>query len=110
VRAFLEMALTRAGHRVIAARSGPDALDVGRRSREPIDLLIADVVMPGLSGPEVAERLRAHHPEMHVLFLSGYTSHAALPERMTAEPNAFLQKPFTAETLLAKVRERLARP
>jgi signal transduction histidine kinase/ActR/RegA family two-component response regulator len=108
VRAFLEMALTRAGHRVIATPSGTEAVERGSRSMSAIDLLIADVVMPGLSGPDVAEQLRQYHPRMRALFLSGYSSHAALPERVTADPAAFLQKPFTVESLLARVRERLA--
>jgi two-component system cell cycle sensor histidine kinase/response regulator CckA len=110
VRTFLEMALTRAGHRVIASRTGPDAVLAGETATEPIDLLIADVVMPGLSGPEVAEQLRRSHPEMRTLFLSGYASHASLPERVTAEPASVLQKPFTVETLMLKVRDRLAQP
>ena len=109
VRAFLEMALRRAGHRVIATPSGTEALTIAERSPDPIDLLIADVVMPGLSGPEVADRLKHRHPSMQTLFLSGYSSHSALPERVTADPGAFLQKPFTVEALLAKVRERLSR-
>jgi CheY-like chemotaxis protein len=109
VRAFLEMALLRAGHRVITTPSGTAAVEAGTQTQEPIDLLIADVVMPGLSGPEVADRLRHYHPRMRSLFLSGYSSHAALPDRVTADPGAFLQKPFTVETLLARVRERLAR-
>ena len=103
------MALTRAGHRVIATQSGPEAVAVGQRSAVPIDLLITDVVMPGLSGPEVASALRDYHPGMRTLFLSGYASHVALPENITAEPGAFLQKPFSVDALMAKVRERLAR-
>ena len=109
VRAFLEMAVRRAGHRVIATPSGTEAVEVGTRTAGPIDLLIADVVMPGMSGPEVADELRKQHPKMRTLFLSGYSSHAALVDRVTADPGAFLQKPFTVDTLLAKVRERLAR-
>ena len=109
VRAFLETALTRAGHRVIATQSGTEALQIARRSKDPIDLLIADVVMPGPSGPDTADQLRQFHPAMQTLFLSGYSSHSALPDRVTADPEAFLQKPFTVEALLAKVRERLAR-
>jgi CheY-like chemotaxis protein len=109
VRAFLEMALTRAGHEVIVTQSGPEAVAVGQRSAAPIDLLITDVVMPGLSGPDVADQLRRYHPGMRTLFLSGYASHAALPEGITTEPGAFLQKPFTIEALMAKVRERLTR-
>jgi CheY-like chemotaxis protein len=106
VRAFLEMALTRAGHHVIATTTGTEAVEIGSRTMEPIDLLITDVVMPGMSGPEVAEKLKQHHPKMRPLFLSGYSSHAALP---VGDPGAFLQKPFTVDTLLARVRERLAR-
>jgi nitrogen-specific signal transduction histidine kinase/CheY-like chemotaxis protein len=108
VRAFLESALRRAGHRVIATRSGSEALDIGKHVLDPIDLFITDVVMPGMSGPEVAEQLRRHHPGLRTLFLSGYLTHSALPDRVTADPGAFLQKPFTIDTLLAKVGERLA--
>jgi hypothetical protein len=104
------MALTRAGHTVVTAASGPEAVATGRGHQEIIDLLIADVVMPGLSGPDVADALREAHPRMRTLFLSGYTSHSALPEALLADPGAFLQKPFAVEALMAKVRERLARP
>jgi DNA-binding NarL/FixJ family response regulator len=65
--------------------------------------------MPGLSGPEAADQLRAAHPGLRSLFLSGYASHAAMHEHVSADPGAFLQKPFTIDTLLTKVRERLAR-
>ncbi len=109
VRSFVEMALTRAGHRVIASASGTEAVAMGSHDDCPIDLLISDVVMPGLSGPEAAEQLRQTHPGMRTLFLSGYSSHASLPDRVSMDPAAFLQKPFTAEALLAKVRERLPR-
>ena len=109
VRAFLEMALTRAGHHVIATASGNEAVELGSHTSMPIDLLISDVVMPGLSGPEAADKLRQTHPKLRTLFLSGYSSHSALPDRVIADPGSFLQKPFTVEALLAKVRERLAR-
>ncbi len=108
VRAFLEMALTRAGHTVIATQSGLEAVEAGLNSTQPIDLLISDVVMPGLSGPEVADQLRLAHPRMRTLFLSGYSMHTALPDRV--DPNTFLQKPFTVDVLMEKVRERLAHP
>ena len=109
VRSFLEMVLIRAGHKVIATRSGPDALDAGLHAHSPLDLFISDVVMPGLSGPEVADQLRRKHPKLQTLFLSGYARHTALPEHVSADPRAFLQKPFTIETFMDKVRERLAR-
>jgi two-component system, cell cycle sensor histidine kinase and response regulator CckA len=109
VRAFLEMALTRAGHHVIATSSGDEAVAIGSRSDHPIDLFISDVVMPGLSGPEAADKLRQAHPQMRTVFLSGYSSHMALPDRVITDPGSFLQKPFTVEALLTKVRDRLAR-
>ena len=106
VRSYIEAALRRAGHDVITASNGPDAVHAGSNHTGPIDLLLADVVMPGLSGPDVADRLRRAHPEMHTVFLSGY---AEVPERVTSQPGAFLQKPFTLDTLLSKVRERASR-
>ena len=106
VRCYIESALRRAGHDVITASNGPEAVQVGWNHTGPIDLLLADVVMPGLSGPDVADRLRRAHPEMHTVFLSGY---AEVPARVTSEPGAFLQKPFTLDTLLSKVRERAPR-
>ncbi len=108
VRVFLQTALERGGHRVIATGSGTEAVDAARAARVPIDLLIADVVMPGLSGPEVAAEIATLFPAMRVIFLSGYSAHSALPEHLSADPSAFLQKPFAVDTLMAKVRERLA--
>jgi two-component system cell cycle sensor histidine kinase/response regulator CckA len=110
VRSFLEAALQRAGHRVIATSSGQEAVSAAARSTESIDLVITDVVMPGMAGPEVARLVSQSHPRVSVLFLSGYSTHASLPDSLTADPSAFLQKPFSAEALLAKVQERLARP
>lgn len=107
VRLFLEQVLRRDGHTVISARTGPDALDAGLQSGA-IDLFISDVVMPGLSGPQVADQLRRRHPRMKILFLSGYARHTALPQQLRSDPRAFLQKPFTIETFTAKVRERLS--
>jgi DNA-binding NtrC family response regulator len=109
VRVFLEQVLRRAGHTVISTRSGPDALDAGLQATGALDLFISDVVMPGLSGPEVADQLRRRHPTLQTLFLSGYTRHTALPAHVSADPRAFLQKPFTIETFMDRVRERLAR-
>jgi len=108
VRDFLEMALTRAGYTVISAATGQEAVTRGRAAPQPVDLLIADVMMPGLTGPQAADRLRAVYPHMRTLFLSGYSLQTALPDSI--EPGAFLQKPFTLNVLLARVRERLAAP
>jgi len=107
LRAFLKAALERGGHRVIATGSGPEAVRVARTAEVPIDLLITDVVMPGMSGPEVAAQLGELFPRLRVIFLSGYPSHTALPDILAGDTSAFLQKPFTMATLMAKVRERL---
>ena len=92
---------------MITTANGTEAVEMGVRADQPIDLLISDVVMPGLSGPEAAEKLRQAHPRMRTLFLSGYARHAALSDRLTAAPGAFLQKPFSASA--AASAERLAR-
>jgi CheY-like chemotaxis protein len=102
------MVLIRAGHTVIATRSGPDAREAGLHAHSAIDLFISDVVMPGMSGPEVADQLRRKHPKMQTLFLSGYARHTALPDYLAADARTFLQKPFTIDTFMERVRERLA--
>ena len=109
VREATQGLLAAAGYEVFSAADGLEALVLFSRLRGAIDLVITDVVMPGLSGPEVAEQLRKYHPAMRTLFLSGYASHMALPDHVTTEPGAFLQKPFTANALMAKVRDRLSR-
>ena len=108
VRAFLETALKRGGHNVISAESGPEAVAKARAAGVPIDLLITDVVMPGLSGPEVAAQVTQMFPHMRVIFLSGYATHASLPASLSADATTFLQKPFTVDGLMTKVRERLS--
>lgn len=108
VRDFLEMALTRAGYTVISAATGQEAVTRGRDATHPVDLLITDVMMPGLTGPQAADHLRTVYPHMRTLFLSGYSLQSALPD--TIGPEAFLQKPFTLNVLLTRVRERLAGP
>lgn len=110
VRTFLETALNRAGHSVISVASGKEAVRIGSTPGQRIDLLIADVVMPGLSGPEVAAQLATAQPEMRTIFLSGYSTHVALDDIMAADPSVLLQKPFTLEALLGKVRDRLLLP
>jgi DNA-binding response OmpR family regulator len=108
IRDFLERALIRAGYAVISVATGADAVARGHDATQPIDLLVADVMMPGMSGLQAADALRHAHPRMRTLFLSGYSLHSGLPAGL--EPAEFLQKPFTLAVLLAKVRERLAAP
>jgi CheY-like chemotaxis protein len=84
------------------APGGAEALQLAAEHAEPIDLLLADIVMPGMSGYELAEQLTLRRPEMKVLFISGYYKEAEL----TPEAN-FLGKPFTPGELLSRVRNLL---
>ena len=72
-----------------------------------VGLLLTDVVMPRLSGPDLARSVRATRPEIHVLFMSGYTDEAMGLHAVLGAVTQFIQKPFTADALLAKVREAL---
>ncbi|MFO0722641.1 MAG: ATP-binding protein [Myxococcota bacterium] len=101
VRRIVVRALRLAGYAVIEAESPEQAAELIERG-EPVDLLITDVVMPGLSGPELATRVRAKLPELLVLFMSGHTRDL-LDERGPPKGQDFLQKPFTISTLQARV-------
>lgn len=106
VRALAREVLRRHGYVVLEARHGVDALRVAERHPDDIHLLVTDVVMPHMSGREVAQRLTSVRPHMKTLFMSGYTDHALLPEDLT--PGAeFMQKPFTPEVFARKVRRIL---
>jgi PAS domain S-box-containing protein len=107
VRQYAVATLESYGYRVMEAENGGAALAICEREREPIHLVLSDVVMPGLRGPELASRLKKLRPESKVLLMSGYTDNALAG---TGESNGcagFIQKPFGPEQLAAKVREVL---
>ena len=108
VRNFTRELLTALGYRVLFATDGFEALRVQAREQGPIDLLIADVLMPHMNGPQLAKRLQQALPDMGILFLSGYTADAAVRQGLRAEA-AFLQKPFSPDDLARKTREVLDR-
>jgi signal transduction histidine kinase/ActR/RegA family two-component response regulator len=101
--------LESSGFRVLEAPSGDQALQVAEEHKGPIQLLITDVVMPGMSGRELAERLVEQRPAIRVLYMSGYTDDAVIRHGILAGRDAFLQKPFSLQTLANKVRETLDR-
>ncbi|MCK4786578.1 MAG: response regulator, partial [Desulfobacteraceae bacterium] len=89
------------------AQDGEEAIKVSKEHDGPIDLMLTDVVMPKMSGREVAERLNALRPDMKVLYMSGYTDNAILHHGVLDREMVFIQKPFTTESLARKVREVL---
>ncbi len=90
--------LARHGFRVLTASSGRYALELFSRERDEIDLVITDIVMPGIDGPALAGELQRLRPGLPVLFISGY------PDRAGATAAPFLSKPFSSAALLGKVR------
>ncbi len=107
VAAVVRSTLQLNGYRILEARHGAEAIELYQRQQDRVHLLLTDIVMPVMGGPELASRIWALNPEMKVLFVSGYTegafsSHVALDPRA-----AFLQKPFMPEALVRKVREVL---
>jgi two-component system cell cycle sensor histidine kinase/response regulator CckA len=107
VRAVTAQLLHVLGYRVLQASSGAEALRLAETSREKIHLLLADVVMPGLSGRQLADTLRSRDPGLKVLFQSGYTDDAIIRCGISQAEVAFLQKPFTVDVLAEKLREIL---
>ena len=110
VRAFAQRVLEGKGYRVFTAPCPADALDLFGRLPGRVDLLLSDVVMPGMGGRELAEKLRDARPDLKVLFMSGYTADEALLEGVREDAVHFLQKPFTTDGLHRKVRDVLAAP
>ncbi len=107
VRELLRKVLGDHGHPVLEARHGRDALMVAERYERPIDLLIADVVMPEIGGGELVERLTSQRPDLKVLYISGYTNDEVVRRGVRRTEAHFLQKPFTSQELMRKVRQVL---
>ena len=106
VRQAANRILTECGYEVLEARSGPEALELSRRHKKAIHLLLADVVMPGVSGREVAHQMCLERPELKVLYMSGYEPEFA-EGGDSRDPVVFFRKPFTGAALLDKLREVL---
>ena len=107
IRTIIKRGLEKAGYTVLLTENGDAALRVLESHASPIHLLLTDMTMPGMSGSELAQRARALHPELRVLFLSGYTRTAAANHNGIQTGDSFLQKPFATEKLVATAREVL---
>ena len=107
VRRLITQTLRKHGYEVVESSNGADALQIVAVDDRPLALLVTDVVMPGMSGLELAENLRRSRPVIHVLFMSGYTDDAVVRHGLLDAAMAFLQKPFTPSGLARKVREVL---
>jgi PAS domain S-box-containing protein len=110
VRHLLLEVLTGSGYHVLLAASGAEALKISRAHGGAVDLLLSDVVMPGMGGREVAAVLAAERPALRVLFASGYTAEAIARQGVLEAGLDLIHKPFTPDALLQRVRERLDRP
>ncbi len=112
VRELAREILTLMGYTVLAASEPAEALRISPEHSGIIDLLVTDVVMPGMSGRQLADRLTAERPGLKVMFMSGYTDNAIVHHGVLEPGTAFVQKPFTPDSLTRKVRETLdsARP
>ena len=108
VRAGVAKILWREGHTVVEAANGRDGLEIGKANVGAIDMLLTDVVMPGMSGPELAKLLTGAHPDLQVLYMSGYADDTIVRHDVLAEDANFIQKPFSQNELARKVRELLA--
>jgi two-component system cell cycle sensor histidine kinase/response regulator CckA len=110
VRKLTSHVLRRHGYEVLEAANAGEALLACEQHPSPIPLVITDIVMPGMSGPDLAERLRTLHPQMKLLFTSGYTDAAVVEHGLSTQTMVFLQKPFTPAELARKVRDVLDQP
>jgi CheY-like chemotaxis protein len=95
------------GYTVIEARNGADALQIYDGDEQEIDLVLTDLVMPGMGGHELVEHLRARHPELRVVFMSGYADKTMTSNGAVRRDTAYVEKPFTVELLMQRLREVL---
>jgi CheY-like chemotaxis protein len=110
VRNLASFFLQANGYTILGAGNGDAAIRVFEKQGDTIDMLITDVVMPGISGRELADQLVAKRPDLRVLYLSGYTNDAVLRHGVSHDQAHFLQKPFSPMSLALKVRETLNAP
>jgi len=107
VRKLAVEILRRQNYKVLEAAQGEEALLICEKHDGRIHLLLTDVVMPGLNGPDLARRMKYSHPQMKVIFMSGYSDKGIFQRGILDPETGLLQKPFSLESLTGKVREAL---
>jgi PAS domain S-box-containing protein len=107
VRRLTVRILQRQGYKVLEASGGNEALVLSKERKEPIHMVLTDVVMPGISGPQLTDQLINLHPKMKVLYMSGYTDNAVFHHGVLEKGVNYIQKPFTIDGLMKKMREVL---
>jgi signal transduction histidine kinase len=110
VRIVAQTTLERLGYRVLTAASGQEALESLRTATELPDLIMTDVILPGMTGPELYREVAVLYPGLRVIFTSGYSPEAIAPQAELQRGVLFVEKPYTATILASKVREALAQP
>lgn len=107
VRKLASAALSEAGYIILEARNGKEALEIAATCSQPPAMLLTDVVMPGISGPDLAAQLKQKWPNLPVLYTSGYTDHALLTRSALTHDTPFLQKPYSRASLLTHIADVL---
>jgi CheY-like chemotaxis protein len=110
VRELVYGILQRNGYTVLQAACGEDALTASQDYVHPIHLLVTDIIMPGMNGRELAVQLMSQKPQLKVLYMSGHTDQSIIQLDLEQQSSAFLQKPFTPNELVIKVRQLLDEP
>ena len=108
IRKLVGAMVSQTGYTILTADSGEHALVLYKNNKGPIDLLITDVIAPGMSGPMLADKLTELQPDLKVLYISGYDNTHVVQKYVVEKGHALLSKPFTVEEMKNKVREMLS--
>jgi len=108
IRKLVGAMVSQTGYTILTADSGEHAIKLYKNNKGPIDLLITDVVAPGMSGPMLADKLTELQPDLKVLYISGYDNTHVVQKYVVEKGHALLSKPFTVEQIKTKVRELLS--
>ena len=108
IRKLVGAMVSQSGYTILTADSGEHALVLYKNNKGPIDLLITDVIAPGMSGPMLADKLTELQPDLKVLYISGYDNTHVVQKYVVDKGHALLSKPFTVEEMKSKVREMLS--